>query len=48
KPDGQPRRSLDTSRAKDAFGFKAGGSFEEGLKRTIAWYKASCSASRQR
>jgi len=48
KPDGQPRRSLDTSRAKDAFGFKAGVSFEEGLKRTIAWYKGSLSASRQR
>jgi len=38
KPDGQPRRSLDTSRAKREFGFKAKTSFEEGLQRTIEWY----------
>jgi GDP-L-fucose synthase len=38
KPDGQPRRCLDTSRAAKEFGFKAGVSFETGLKRTIAWY----------
>jgi len=39
KPDGQPRRCLDTSKAKREFGFKARMNFEEGLKRTIAWYK---------
>ena len=39
KPDGQPRRRLDTSRAEREFGFKARMDFEEGLKRTIEWYK---------
>jgi len=38
KPDGQPRRMLDTTRAEKYFGFKAKTSFEEGLKKTIAWY----------
>jgi GDP-L-fucose synthase len=38
KPDGQPRRSLDTSRARQEFGFEAKTSFQEGLKRTIEWY----------
>jgi nucleoside-diphosphate-sugar epimerase len=38
KPDGQPRRSLDTSRAKQEFGFEAKTNFREGLKRTIDWY----------
>jgi GDP-L-fucose synthase len=38
KPDGQPRRMLDTSRAEKSFGFKAKVSFEEGLKRTVQWY----------
>jgi GDP-L-fucose synthase len=40
KPDGQPRRMLDTSRAQRAFGFRAGTDFREGLKKTIAWYQA--------
>ena len=40
KPDGQPRRCLDTSRAEKEFGFKAKTSFEEGLKKTIDWYIA--------
>jgi GDP-L-fucose synthase len=40
QPDGQPRRSLDVSRARDAFGFTASTDFREGLTRTIAWYKA--------
>jgi GDP-L-fucose synthase len=40
KPDGQPRRSLDTSRAERLFGFRAATSFEEGLRRTIEWYRA--------
>jgi len=39
KPDGQPRRKLDTSRAEREFGFKAKMDFEEGLRRTIEWYK---------
>lgn len=39
KPDGQPRRMLDTSKAEEYFGFKAKTSFEEGLKKTIQWYK---------
>jgi GDP-L-fucose synthase len=39
KPDGQPRRRLDVSRAKEYFGFKAKTSFEEGLKETIKWYR---------
>ena len=38
KPDGQPRRGLDTSRAEESFGFRASVDFEEGLKRTIKWY----------
>ena len=38
KPNGQPRRKLDTTRAREAFGFEARTDFEEGLKRTIAWY----------
>jgi GDP-L-fucose synthase len=38
KPDGQPRRCLDTSKAEKEFGFKAKTNFEEGLKRTIDWY----------
>jgi GDP-L-fucose synthase len=39
KPDGQPRRCLDTSRAKEYFGFEAKTDFEQGLKNTIEWYK---------
>jgi GDP-L-fucose synthase len=39
KPDGQPRRRLDTTRAKEQFGFEAKTSFEEGLRKTIAWYE---------
>ena len=39
KPDGQPRRCLDVSRAKREFGFSAKTQFEEGLKRTIDWYE---------
>jgi len=38
KPDGQPRRCLDTSRAKEEFGFVTKTPFEEGLKNTIEWY----------
>jgi GDP-L-fucose synthase len=39
KPDGQPRRCLDTSRAKDHFGFEAETDFDTGLKATIQWYR---------
>jgi len=39
KPNGQPRRGLDVSRAKDYFGWSAQVSFEEGLRRTIEWYR---------
>jgi len=39
KPDGQPRRALDTSRAREQFGFEASTSLEDGLQRTIAWYR---------
>jgi GDP-L-fucose synthase len=43
KPDGQPRRCLDTSRAEQAFGFHAQTNFREGLRRTIAWYREQTS-----
>lgn len=39
QPDGQPRRCLDVSRAERAFGFRARTPFEDGLRRTIAWYE---------
>jgi len=39
KPNGQPRRALDTSRAAEAFGFRAATPFAEGLARTIAWWR---------
>jgi GDP-L-fucose synthase len=38
KPDGQPRRCLDTSKAKREFGFEAKTDFQEGLRKTIDWY----------
>jgi GDP-L-fucose synthase len=40
KPNGQPRRGLDTSRAFAAFGFRASTPFERGLAATVAWYRA--------
>jgi len=40
KPDGQPRRMLDVSRAESRFGFKATTDFRDGLRRTIDWYRA--------
>ncbi|HVZ10843.1 MAG TPA: GDP-L-fucose synthase [Candidatus Paceibacterota bacterium] len=39
KPDGQPRRMLDTSRAQKEFDFVADTDFEDGLRKTIAWYR---------
>jgi GDP-L-fucose synthase len=41
KPDGQPRRALDTSRAREWFGFTARTSFEEGLRQMVDWYLAA-------
>ncbi|MBW4420805.1 MAG: GDP-L-fucose synthase [Myxacorys californica WJT36-NPBG1] len=45
QPNGQPRRCLDTNRAKEAFGFTAQVGFEEGLKNTIAWYRQNAQSS---
>jgi GDP-L-fucose synthase len=41
KPDGQPRRALDTTRAQQRFGFNARTSFEKGLRTTVDWYEAT-------
>lgn len=41
KPNGQPRRCLDTRRAEELFGFRAQIGFQEGLRRTISWYEAA-------
>ena len=46
KPDGQPRRALDTSRAREHFGFEAATSFEDGLRSTVEWYERSRDARR--
>jgi GDP-L-fucose synthase len=45
KPDGQPRRCLDTTKAMGSFGFKAKTSFSEGLKKTIQWYSQSINSN---
>ena len=45
KPDGQPRRCLDVSRAKQEIGFVAGTTLEDGLKKTIEWYEANAEAA---
>jgi GDP-L-fucose synthase len=44
KPNGQPRRKLDTSRAEALFGWRAGTPLREGLERTVAWYRAHARA----
>ena len=41
KPNGQPRRSVDGTRARELFGFEATTSFREGLERTVAWYRSA-------
>jgi GDP-L-fucose synthase len=41
KPNGQPRRRLDTSRAEELFGFRARIALREGLERTVAWYRSA-------
>jgi len=45
KPDGQPRRRLDTTRAAELFSFRAEVDFDEGLRRTIEWYRDQAGAS---
>ena len=40
KPNGQPRRCVDTTRAEQWFGFRARTSFEDGLRRTVEWYRS--------
>ncbi|MDX6612622.1 MAG: GDP-L-fucose synthase [Blastocatellia bacterium] len=47
KPDGQPRRQLDTSRAYERFGFRAQTSLEDGLRKTIDWFEASLDSEAQ-
>jgi GDP-L-fucose synthase len=46
KPDGQPRRCLDTSRAERLFGFRSQVTFDEGLRNTIAWYRQQLTTAR--
>lgn len=41
KPNGQPRRMLDVTRAEERFGFRAGTSFAEGLRKTVEWWRAT-------
>ncbi len=48
KPDGQPRRRVDPSRAKRCFGFEAEVRFEDGLRRTIDWYLANTDVAEAR
>jgi GDP-L-fucose synthase len=45
KPDGQPRRALDVTRAAELFGFRARVGFAEGLRRTVEWYRATRAAA---
>lgn len=45
KPNGQPRRMLDVSRAREYFGFEARVAFDEGLRRTVEWWEAHRSSS---
>jgi len=47
KPDGQPRRCLDVSKAKEKFGFEAKTDLKEGLRRTIDWYVNNVEASKK-
>ncbi len=48
KPDGQPRRRVDPTRARESFGFEAQVDFREGLARTIEWYRANREAAEAR
>lgn len=47
KPDGQPRRCLDTTRAMESFGFKAKTNFTDGLRKTVEWYVETLSVNKQ-
>lgn len=47
KPDGQPRRCLDTSRARRLFGFEAQIPFDKGLRETVAWWKTNRNETRR-
>jgi nucleoside-diphosphate-sugar epimerase len=47
KPNGQPRRSLDTTRAQEAFGFASTTAFADGLRETIRWYNSAFVAPRR-
>jgi len=44
RPNGQPRRSVDATRARELFGFEAGTPLREGLERTVAWYREQARA----
>ena len=46
QPNGQPRRRVDTSRAEQAFGFRASTEFREGLRQTIEWYQSQRGSAR--
>jgi len=46
KPDGQPKRCLDTTKAKEKFGFEAKTSLNDGLKETIEWYNENLALAR--
>ena len=48
KPDGQPRRRVDATRAREEFGFEAHTSFADGLRRTVEWYLANREAAEAR
>lgn len=48
RPDGQPRRQLDTTRAAETIGFVARTKLEEGIRRTVEWYRESLSATARR
>jgi len=48
KPDGQPRRRVDNSRARERFGFTASTSFADGLRRTVDWYLANRATAEER
>jgi GDP-L-fucose synthase len=43
-PNGQPRRSLDATRARELFGFEAAVSLSDGIERTVSWYRSHASA----
>ncbi|HZP72236.1 MAG TPA: GDP-L-fucose synthase [Gaiellaceae bacterium] len=45
RPNGQPRRKLDTTRAKELFGFEARTSLRDGLEKTVAWYREQASVA---